>query len=299
MNRLRSLFKYAMAAAVSFTAVACSSDSDDFIFGGGGTPPATTLSDVSSRIEVPRLNPQNKLITHWTTEGQGKVMNYCLEYDAGKYHSRWVAYRFDNLTRQVKVGRKPYEVKPQYPKDPSLISQYIPDDASFNGYQHGHLCASADRLYSRASNDQTFYMTNMSPQKGDFNGGYWTRFESFVREKAKAQGLADTLYVVKGGTITEGDYSHRVANSRIVVPKYYFMALLQYRFGKYSAIGFWMGHDSHGYSYNNQAPRSELNKRAVSIQWLENRTGIDFFHNLPDAIEKKVEKELNLSDWGL
>ena len=30
-------------------------------------------------------------------------------------------------------------------------------------------CASADRLYSREVNEQTFYYTNMSPQRNKFN----------------------------------------------------------------------------------------------------------------------------------
>ena len=32
---------------------------------------------------------------------------------------------------------------------------------------------------------------------------------------------------------------------------------------------------------------------------LEEKTGIDFFHNLPDNIENEVERSYNKSDWGL
>ncbi|MDY6229959.1 MAG: endonuclease, partial [Prevotella sp.] len=38
---------------------------------------------------------------------------------------------------------------------------------------------------------------------------------------------------------------------------------------------------------------------AISIKELEERTGIDFFCNLPDDIEVEVEKEVNVKDWGL
>ena len=82
--------------------------------------------------------------------------------------TEWVAFRFDNAMREKQVARKDYSIRPQYPKDP-LCTVTTSNDASFSGYDHGHLCASADRLCSRLSNDQTFYMSNMSPQMGDFN----------------------------------------------------------------------------------------------------------------------------------
>lgn len=36
---------------------------------------------------------------------------------------------------------------------------------------------------------------------------------------------------------------------------------------------------------------------AVSIESLEYETGIDFFCNLPNEIEKKVEAVYNAEDW--
>ena len=61
--------------------------------------------------------------------------------------------------------------------------------------------------------------------------------------------------------------------------------------GQYKAIGFWFEHKS--YSNNNYA------SYALSIDELEEKTGIDFFHNLPDNIENEVERSYNKSDWGL
>ena len=40
-------------------------------------------------------------------------------------------------------------------------------------------------------------------------------------------------------------------------------------------------------------------KHAVTIAKLEELTGINFFHNLPDAAEQRVEKDFILSAWGL
>ena len=286
-----------MAATVIFTVAACSEDDDNIIFGGGGKPETVKpTGEVAARLEVPALKEGNELITHWTYDYKGKVMDYCLEYDYSKYHSRWVAFRFDGVTYEKRVSRKSYDIEPQYPKDPLLKKDFLEDDARFNGYDHGHLCASHDRLYSREANDQTFYMTNMSPQKSTFNQKYWTKFEAHVQKLGRDRSFSDTLYVVKGGTIADGQYSGRVANNRIVVPKYYFIALLKVKNNTYSSIGFWVSH----FNYDaGESDRKALKEHAVSIDRLEDLTGIDFFHNLPDKVEEQVEKSFIPSAWGI
>ena len=37
---------------------------------------------------------------------------------------------------------------------------------------------------------------------------------------------------------------------------------------------------------------------AIYIDELEEKTDIDFFHNLPDNIEDNVEKSYSLNDWN-
>ena len=42
----------------------------------------------------------------------------------------------------------------------------------------------------------------------------------------------------------------------------------------------------------------ELKASALSIDELEEKTGIDFFCNLPDDLENTVESSMNLDDWA-
>lgn len=299
--------KHLAWAAVIFTAASCSQDDDNDFHFTDTTVPGSVSSAATTRIEVPKLKSGNLFVAHWTREGGDSVMTYCLEYDRTKYHSRWVAFRFDGSTRDKSVSRKSYDIKPQYPADPVLkklladigSSQYIENDASFNGYNHGHLCASADRLYSRQANDNTFYMTNMSPQLGNFNSYYWVTLENQVQRLGRNEKFADTLYVVKGGTIAEGQIIRYVANERIAVPKYYFMALLKVKNGVYSSIAFLMEHKDYGYNHGNYAPLSAMAGHAVSVAWLEEKTGINFFHNLPDIVEAPVEQQCSPSAWDI
>ena len=76
------------------------------------------------------------------------------------------------------------------------------------------------------------------------------------------------------------------------VPKYYFIALLKVKGEAYNAIAFWVEHKDYG----NTSPTTErLAAHAVSVDRLEALTGLDFFHNLPDAVEKAVEQRCDLA----
>ena len=280
---------------------------EDDLIEGNITPPdvGTTDPDAGSasthpytkRIEVPQLKEGNTFVYHAVKVGGDSIMNFCLEYDKRKYHSRWVAFRFDANTRAKSVARKDYSIKPQYPQEPKLNPYYaLEDDALYgSGYNHGHLVASADRLYSREANDQTFYMSNMSPQQGDFNSGFWADFEGQMQSRGRDRNFSDTLYICKGGTIDqESDIIKYVAGGRMAVPKYYFMAAVALKNGAYKGIAFWMEHKRYAAS---ASTTSEMRKYALSIDELEEKTGINFFHNLPDKVESAVEANYNVNEW--
>lgn len=299
MRKILFHIPHIMAAAVLLTVAACGSEDESFVLGGGDITAGGTATPqkLSTRMEVPAMKEGNLFVAHWSVEAGDSVLTYCLEYAPEKYHSRWIAFRFDDKTRARNVSRKSYDIKPQYPADPKLpAGMGLPDDISFNGYQHGHLCASADRLYSRAANDNTFYMTNMSPQTANFNSPYWSAFEQLVQSLGRNKNFADTLYVAKGGTIEDGQTIARVAGGRIVVPKYYYMALLKIKGGSYSSIAFWIEHKDYGTA----APKADrMASHAVTVNKLEELTGIDFFPNLPDNIEEQVEETCFPSQWGM
>ena len=103
----------------------------------------------------------------------------------------------------------------------------------------------------------------------------------------------ETLYVCKGGTIDDGKINSTTATG-LIVPKYFFMAVLaKVSNNNYKALAFWVEHTS-----TNEKGRP-LKNYVKSIDELEQLTGIDFFCNLSDDIEDKVEKSYTLSDWGL
>lgn len=81
----------------------------------------------------------------------------------------------------------------------------------------------------------------------------------------------------------------------LLVPKYFYMALLHYNKATdtYHAVAFWTEH------LNVSDKNKNFGDYAISIDELQRRTGIDFFCNLPDAVEVDVEATVDLDFWNL
>lgn len=245
-------------------------------------------SGYAGRIEIPKLKGGTMNIFHtWTTKLNGKdVVTYSYEYDCTKKHVRWVALTFDNVTSQENVKRQD-----DYKTDPTIPSQYQTDKSDYYApYNRGHMVASSDRLYSREANSQTFYYSNISPQLIDgFNqgGSTWDAIENKVQNWAKVSNTQDTTYIVKGTSI---DYAILATGTYgVKIPKYYFSTILSYKNGQYKAVGFYIEH-----TYDKT---KNIKACAMSIDELEQKTGLDFYHNLPDAIETSIEANYKESDW--
>jgi|TARA_R110000782_G_scaffold1119_1_gene4073 endonuclease G, mitochondrial len=125
----------------------------------------------------------------------------------------------------------------------------------------------------------------MSPQKPSFNRGVWKKLEEQVRDWAKTY---DTIYVVTGPVLE--DSLPTIGENKVSIPKYYYKVILEYKSNVTKAIGFILP---------NKKSSFPLNKFIVSIDSVEQMTGIDFFHQLPDSIENKIEKSVCNACWGM
>jgi endonuclease G len=315
--KTKNLF-FLFACALAFTA--CGGDDDPVVIKkpdvpniDDGTSANTNKNttgplEAQTRYEFPKLKGGNNVvIVHKATlnDAIGEFgVNYCVEWNPDIHAQRWSCYiLYDKINYKAGSNVSRYYVEnggnllptSQYPNDADMNSTYLfsVDPYRGSGYDHGHICPSADRQRAVEANYQTFFMTNMQPQRNVFNAGLWSKME----EKVRAWGnLCDTLYICKGGTIDSQNnilgYIGSGAN-KIPVPKYFFMALFSKKGTTLKALGFWVEHRNEDHKDDN------LKNYAVSIDELEEKTGIDFFCNLPDNTENTVEATLNLSDWNL
>ena len=232
------------------------------------------------RLEFPRFyqgTNQTYEITH-STPNYG--ITYSLEWDGTLKANRWTCYELYAGNMQRNVNRQN-----DFREDSALPAacRSTLDDYRGSGYSRGHLCPSGDRLCSKEQNSQTFLLSNMQPQLQSHNGGVWANLEGKVRRWGER---FDTLYVVKAATIDKDNIMTRTP-SGLIVPRYFYMALLGYTkaTNSYQAIGIWSPH------------AGGSTTEYISVSELEKRTGIDFFCNLPDAIEQKVESSFDQKYW--
>ena len=301
-----------MAVSLAVCA-ACSSDDDEDATSSSSTTNANSNawygSSYAMRLEMPALtdDADMRFIVHTVDISESssqQTVNYSMEYDAGLYHARWVAFTFNDTTSAKNVSRSnSWDVDPQLDTSESLPTTAY----SGSGYNRGHLCASYDRLFSGEANEQTFYMSNMSPQLPSFNQGYWVTLEGLIQTWGRS-GTYANLYVCKGGTtgssqrLTTFTTKNAAGDTAVVpVPRYYFAAVLAEFLNdgaaSYQAIGFLIEHKEYGYTYQDQAPVSLMKDHAMSIDALEDATGIDFFCNLSDVLESTVERSYATTAW--
>ncbi len=74
----------------------------------------------------------------------------------------------------------------------------------------------------------------------------------------------------------------------MAVPKHYYKVILDYKEPEVKAIGFILPNEK------NSLPLSSF---AVSVDQVEQTTGIDFSHLLPDDVEESLESTVTLSLW--
>lgn len=297
----KGLYKFLLFFTAATMLVACGDDDDD----NSGTVvddtrnanannTATSAAEVS-RLEFPKVKGGQSVVVVHSTNEYG--VNYAVEWDCEKKAQRWTCYEMYASNSVTKGSRNGWWGNDDpFQEDTSIPASYRTTLADYrgSGFNRGHILPSADRLCSKEANEQTFFLSNIQPQWYSFNVGVWEKMEERVR-KWNTASFRDTLYVCKGGTIDTDDGISQYTTSGLIVPRYFFMAILcknKETVNKgYKAIAFWVEH------LNENHENDDLRDYAISIDRLEELTGIDFFCNLPDGTENHIEAKMSTASW--
>lgn len=153
-----------------------------------------------------------------------------------------------------------------------------------SGYDRGHMAPAGDMKWDEQAMNETFYLTNICPQDNALNAGLWNDLELKVREWARR----DKSLIVVTGPIVDRNYDVIGQDVDIAVPEAFFKVLLSPNTNPMKAIGF---------ICPNRACGGGLKAYAVSVDEVEERTGINFFNVLPDDVENRIEANSNLYQW--
>jgi len=159
-----------------------------------------------------------------------------------------------------------------------------PADYANSGYDRGHLLPAGDMKFDATAMKDTFYMSNMTPQPAKFNRGRWSVLENLAR----AWGLKyKKIWIVSGPILKENLPKIGVKNM-VSVPTDYFKVILRQDGSSFKAIGFLM---------NTEVPYNDIAPYALTINQIEDLSGVDFFPTLEDKVEEEIESEIRLEDW--
>eukprot|EP00884_Botryococcus_braunii_P007375 jgi/Botrbrau1/16639/Bobra.0068s0058.3 len=120
--------------------------------------------------------------------------NFVVEYDPRLRNPKWV---LEHLHRDRSRGPGSRDVSMFY-EDEAIEERFRSRLTDFrnSGYDRGHMAPAANHKATQETMQETFSLTNISPQVGaGFNRDYWARFERFVKT------LMDTcedVYIVTG-----------------------------------------------------------------------------------------------------
>lgn len=232
----------------------------------------TTFGQQIIHYELPKSSfPDEHLLT--------KTATY-ISFSYTHKQAYWVAYSLrSSIDVKFKRSNK-FKTDPEIP----VKSQASNADYKKSGYDKGHLAPAADMNWSIQTMNESFYFSNMSPQKPKFNRGIWKNLEELVRIWAEEYGK---LYIATGPILDS--FIENIGKGQIGAPTYFYKAILYYSPPKPAkAIAFIL---------KNEGSTKPLSSFVVSVNELEKRTHIDFFYQLPDNIEKVVEAKSDFGKW--
>lgn len=112
--------------------------------------------------------------------------DYILSYDRKLRIAHWV---FEHLTAEsVKNNNDVDRSKSDFKADESIHHFFRSDNSDYkkSGYDRGHLAAAGNHKKQQKHLDQTFFLSNISPQVGSgFNRDSWNRLERYTRKLTK------------------------------------------------------------------------------------------------------------------
>nr|WP_299387725.1 DNA/RNA non-specific endonuclease [Allomuricauda sp.] len=204
---------------------------------------------------------------------------YMLSYSEPHEQAEWVGYILKKEHLTYDDRRRPYFIE-----DPKVSSKSA-DWRNYkgSGYDRGHLCPAGDRRFSEYAYKETFYTSNISPQDREFNAGIWNRLEQQIRSWCKRYG---DLVVITGGVLENG--LDEIGEEDVDVPNAFYKIVLRRNDPEHKLVAFLIP---------NQENKKPLSHFLISIDELEEETGINFFSKQPETWQSGRESGINASGW--
>jgi endonuclease G len=198
----------------------------------------------------------------------------------------WVAYRLTSAPPHPR-HRRPTRFR----SDWRGLIPVMPADYTHSGYDRGHLAPNhaMEVVHGPQAQEDTFLMTNVAPQKPDLNRKLWERLEEVELDHFLARFGALWVWT---GPVFDADIRRLKTAWRVEVPDAFFRIYLAPRPDRPPlALAFLMPQDVKG--------GEPLDDFLVSVDRVEELTGLDFLPDLDDGPERELEASVASEAWDL
>lgn len=222
-------------------------------------------------------------------------------YDRQKRNPYWV---LEHITPQsIKSDGTVDRKKSVFKEDEKIPTTFRAQlrDYFRSGYDRGHQAPAANAKFNQTAMDETFYLTNISPQVGEgFNRDYWAHLEFFCRDLTKSYNsvriVTGPLYLPKRDADGKWRVTYEVIGNppNVAVPTHFFKLIVAEKPNTNP------GDDSLAVSafvlpnapISNNTP---LRSFEVPIEGLERSSGLTLLQNVPEGKKKQLCREVDCS----
>lgn len=241
-------------------------------------------NQVSRTPEVYNLGMESPLLTKNVPEQILIRKSYSVSYNSDTKCPNWVAWHLSSDHTDGPISRRgiPYTADNDIRGPRQEVEDW--DSIKFiRIWDHGHMCPAGDNKWDRVAMEETFLLSNFCPQNQQLNGGDWRILEEKCRKWANK--YAD-IYIACG-PIYFDSLNVRKLKNKIWIPDAFYKVILCLN-KKPKTIGFICPNTGDSHS---------LKDYAVSVDKVEEITGIDFFFNLSDSVEEIIESQFDYRSW--
>ncbi len=206
--------------------------------------------------------------------------HYCFVFDSIHKQSKWIYYELRSEMLQGDASRSG-----RFYIDTLVISGTATDaDFIGSGYDRGHLLPAGDMVFCETAMRESFYYSNVSPQKTSFNRGIWRILENTVRNYATN---LHQIYVVTGPVLK--DELPGIGYNNVSVPEEFYKAILVYTDSIRQGIAFLMP--------NERGEKSSVYCYSLTISGLKDITGIKFFPEISRKHKSMTTETIDTLFW--
>ncbi len=219
------------------------------------------------------------------TSTTGEIIHhkyYSLSYNEKYELAEWVAYVLTKESLKIPNVKRTNWFEDDLNVKTGSATYY---DYKGSGFTRGHLVPAGDMAFNKEAMKESFYMSNVTPQKRAFNNGIWKELEENVRNWAWKN---HRLYIATG-PVLDKNINRYIGKNKVGVPKYFYKVILDIDDPDRKGIGFIIP---------NERSEQPLENYEVTIDSVEKLTNIDFFNELlTDDEEEKLESCFDSRKW--